>query len=117
MHFRGSAFAFLLLILLLALPVYGKNINQKNTARPNIIIIMADDMGYSDLGCFGSEISTPNIDALAGEGLLFSHFYNAGRCCPTRASLMTGLYPHQTGIGHMTNDYHDPAYSGDLNQN
>lgn len=117
MQFKGSSFAFLLLIILLAFPVYGKNINQKNTARPNIIIIMADDMGYSDLGCFGSEISTPNIDALAGEGLRFSHFYNAGRCCPTRASLMTGLYPHQTGMGHMTNDYDDPAYSGDLNQN
>ncbi|MEM0970580.1 MAG: sulfatase-like hydrolase/transferase, partial [Verrucomicrobiota bacterium] len=67
--------------------------------RPNIVIIMTDDMGYSDLGCFGSEIETPHIDQLAAEGLRFSQFYNFGRCCPTRAGLLTGLYAHQTGIG------------------
>jgi arylsulfatase A-like enzyme len=78
---------------------------------------MADDMGYSDLGCYGSEISTPNIDDLAAEGIRFTQFYNAGRCCPTRASLLTGLYPHQTGVGHMTRDYGKPAYRGDLNNN
>ena len=60
--------------------------------RPNIIVIMCDDMGYSDLGCFGSEIRTPNIDRLAANGLCFTQFYNCGRSCPTRASLMTGLY-------------------------
>ena len=60
---------------------------------------MADDMGFSDLGCYGSEISTPNIDKLAYEGIRFTQFYNAARCCPTRASLLTGLYPHQTGMG------------------
>jgi arylsulfatase len=71
--------------------------------RPNIIIILSDDMGYSDLGCFGGEVETPNLDALAINGLRFTQFYNGARCCPTRASLMTGCYPHQTGIGHMTN--------------
>lgn len=71
-------------------------------SRPNIVIILVDDMGYSDIGCYGSEIETPNIDRLAAHGLRFTQFYNAGRCCPTRACLMTGLHPHQVGIGHMT---------------
>ena len=70
--------------------------------RPNIVVILVDDMGFSDIGCYGGEIETPNLDRLAGNGLRFTQFYNAGRCCPTRASLMTGLHPHQTGIGHMT---------------
>ncbi|MCA9127576.1 MAG: arylsulfatase [Planctomycetales bacterium] len=70
--------------------------------QPNIVIVLVDDMGYSDLGCYGSEIETPNIDRLAANGLRFTQFYNSGRCCPTRASLMTGLHPHQVGIGHMT---------------
>jgi arylsulfatase len=70
--------------------------------RPNIILIMADDMGYSDIGCYGGEIETPNIDKLAANGIRFAQFYNAARCCPTRASLLTGLYAHQAGIGHMT---------------
>jgi len=91
--------------------------------RPNIVLIMADDMGYSDIGCYGGEIETPNLDRLAAGGLRFSQFYNNARCCPSRASLMTGLYPHQAGIGHMTNDPEDstafnyglPSYAGDLN--
>ncbi|VGO13443.1 Arylsulfatase [Pontiella desulfatans] len=70
--------------------------------KPNIVLIMVDDMGYSDIGCYGSEIHTPNIDALAKSGVRFSRFYNGSRCCPTRASLMTGLHSHLTGIGHMT---------------
>lgn len=70
--------------------------------RPNIVLIMADDMGYSDLGCYGGEAETPNLDSLAKNGLRFTQFYNTGRCCPTRAALMTGLYPHQAGMGHMT---------------
>lgn len=73
------------------------------TRRPNIVLIMVDDMGYSDLGCYGGEIPTPNIDRLAENGLKFTQFYNTARCCPTRASLMTGLHPHQTGVGGMTN--------------
>ena len=85
-------------------------------SRPNIIIILADDMGFSDLGCYGSEISTPNIDQLAADGLRYTQFYNAGRCCPTRASLLTGLYAHQTGMGWMTAaDLDHPGYTGDLN--
>lgn len=72
--------------------------------KPNIILIMVDDMGYSDLGCFGSEIPTPNVDKLAESGVRFTHFYNTGRSCPTRASLLTGLYPHQAGIGEMSED-------------
>lgn len=71
------------------------------SSRPNIVLIMADDMGYSDLGCYGSEINTPNIDSLAEGGMRFTQFYNAARCCPTRASLLTGLYPHQAGMGGM----------------
>src|SRR6187402_3115899 len=84
--------------------------------RPNIILIMADDMGYSDISCYGSEIPTPNLDALAKKGLKFSQFYNTARCCPTRASLLTGLFPHQTGVGHMVdNPKAMPGYTGDLN--
>lgn len=73
----------------------------EGATRPNVLLILADDMGYSDLGCFGSEISTPNLDSLAANGLRFSRFYNGARCCPTRASLLTGLYAHQAGVGGM----------------
>ena len=83
--------------------------------RPNIIVILADDMGFSDLGCYGGEIETPHLDRLARGGLRFTQFYNCGRCCPTRASLLTGLYPHQAGIGHMTDDRGQDGYRGDLN--
>jgi arylsulfatase len=84
-------------------------------ARPNIIIILADDMGFSDPGCFGGEIHTPNIDQLASHGVRFSQFYNMARCCPTRASLLTGLYPHQAGVGAMNQNLGRPAYQGELN--
>lgn len=84
--------------------------------RPNIIIILSDDMGYSDIGCYGGEIKTPNLDALAANGLRFTQFYNTARCCPTRASLLTGLYPHQAGVGHMTGNYGIPQYQGYLNK-
>src|ERR1700734_223606 len=83
--------------------------------RPNILLILADDMGFSDIGCYGSEIDTPNIDGLAQRGVRFTQFYNNARCCPTRASLLTGLYNHQTGIGLMTADLHLPSYQGELN--
>ena len=72
--------------------------------QPNIVLIMADDMGFSDIGCYGGEISTPNLDRLAEQGIRFTQFYNTARCCPTRASLLTGLYSHQAGIGHMITD-------------
>jgi arylsulfatase A-like enzyme len=84
--------------------------------KPNIVLIMADDMGYSDIGCYGSEIQTPVLDALAGNGLRFTQFYNTSRCCPTRAALLTGLYAHQAGIGLMTGDRGYDAYRGDLNR-
>jgi len=83
--------------------------------KPNIVLIMADDMGFSDIGCYGGEVHTPNLDSLSAGGLRFTQFYNAARCCPTRASLMTGLYPHQAGIGHMVSDRGYPAYQGYLN--
>lgn len=87
--------------------------------RPNIVIILADDMGYSDIGCYGGEVQTPNLDRLAENGLRFQRFYNAARCCPTRASLLTGLYPHEAGMGAMVSGlYSDPdsgAYQGFLN--
>ena len=68
---------------------------------PNILVILVDDMGFSDIGCYGSEIPTPNLDKLAAEGVRFTQFYNTARCSPTRASLMTGLYPHQAGMGFL----------------
>ena len=83
-------------------------------APPNIVLIMADDMGYSDIGCFGGEIRTPHLDRLAAGGLRFTQFYNTGRCCPTRASLLTGLYPHQAGVGGMMHDGGHDGYRGDL---
>ncbi len=82
---------------------------------PNIILIMSDDMGISDIGCYGSEIKTPVLDGLAGNGVRFTQFYNTARCCPTRASLMTGLYPHQAGVGHMMNDRGPDGYKGNIN--
>ena len=87
--------------------------------KPNIIVILLDDLGYSDLGCYGGEIDTPNIDALAENGVRFESFYNSARCCPSRASLMTGLYPPQTGVASFTtrqpHPTRGPAYLGRLN--
>src|SRR5262245_32124329 len=83
--------------------------------KPNVLIILTDDMGFSDLGCYGGEIATPHLDALAKGGLRFTQFYNTARCCPTRASLLTGLYPHQAGVGHMMDDKGYDGYRGDLN--
>lgn len=91
--------------------------NQRiGSNRPNIVVILADDMGFSDIGCYGSEIRTPNLDRLAAKGARFTQMYNAARCCPSRASLLTGLYPHQAGIGHMTGDYGQPGYRGFLSE-
>ncbi len=84
-------------------------------ARPNIILIMADDMGISDVGCYGSEIPTPNLDRLAARGIRFTQFTNTARCCPTRAALLTGLYQHQAGVGMMIQDLGKPSYQGYLN--
>ena len=86
----------------------GKEPQQTDKKKlPNIVLIMADDMGYSDIGCFGGEIDTPKLNRLAANGLRFTQFYNTARCCPTRAALMTGLYQHQAGMGWMTYDAGD----------
>src|ERR687893_2312669 len=84
--------------------------------RPNILVILADDLGYADLGCYGGEIRTPNLDRLAEGGVRMSNFHNTPRCSPSRASLLTGLHPHQTGIGILTNDDGPEGYAGDLNR-
>ena len=90
--------------------------SEATLAKPNILLVLVDDMGYSDLGCFGSEIDTPNVNSLAREGIRCTRFYNASRCCPTRASLLTGLYPHEAGMGDMVDsDYGLPSYQGYLN--
>ena len=98
-------------LFFLSLSIYAEG------QKPNIILIMADDLGYSDLGCYGGDIETPNLDALAADGLRFTQFYNTGRCCPTRASLMTGLYPHQAGISHMIGMSKNKLYNGELSKN
>ena len=104
----------LICLALSCLAIVANSASAANPApRPNIIIIMADDVGYSDLGCMGSEIATPNLDKLASAGLRFTQFYNQSRCCPTRASLLTGLYSHQAGVGHMVDDAGSDAYRGD----
>jgi len=89
----------ILVILILTLSIWHCSVEQSE--KPNIVLILVDDMGFSDLGCYGSEISTPNIDGLAENGLRFTNFYNSARCCPTRASLLTGIYPQQAGMGGM----------------
>jgi len=89
-----------------------------NRSKPNVIVILTDDMGFSDIGCFGSEIKTPNIDRLASHGVAFTQFYNTARCSPTRASLLTGLYPHQAGMGHLsTENFNEAGYTDDLSKN
>lgn len=105
---------FLLAAVFLAAPL--ATAKDAPAKRPNIILIMGDDMGYSDLGCYGGEINTPVLDGLAAKGVRFTQFYNTARCCPTRASLLTGLYPHQAGVGHMMSDRGVDGYRGDLNR-
>ena len=96
-------------LALLSAPAFAK--------KPNILYILADDLGYSDLGCFGGEIHTPVLDALAANGVRLTQFYNTGRCCPSRAAILTGQYPHRVGLGHMTtNDLGRPGYRGVLSQ-
>jgi len=99
-------------LLLLSCPLLAAGAEQ-----PNIVLIMSDDMGFSDIGCYGSEIETPNLDRLAAGGLRFTQFYNTARCCPTRAALLSGVYQHQAGIGLMTGDRNLPGYRGELGRN
>lgn len=100
-----------------ALLLASQGFAAKAQDKPNVLVILADDLGYSDLGCYGSEIETPNLDRLARNGVRFTRFYNASRSCPTRASLLTGLYQHQAGIGRMTFDTGLPGYRGTLSRN
>lgn len=104
------------ILLLAALSLQGFSQEKSKNKKPNIILIMADDLGYSDLGAYGSEIQTPNLDRLAKEGLRLQEFYNNSICAPTRASLLTGQYQHKAGVGYFANDLGLPAYQGYLNQ-
>ncbi len=109
---RPARFLLLKLLCLAAL-----SLSAASAPRPNILLILADDLGFSDLGCYGSSIATPNLDRLAAGGLRFTQFYNAARCCPTRAALLTGLYPHQAGVGHMLQPWQPPGYTAGLGEN
>ena len=108
----------LVLVLVSFKSFKNHQVTKEPQSRPNVIVILADDMGYSDLGCYGGEAQTPNLDKLAANGLRYTQFYNMTRCCPSRAALLTGLYPHQTGMGWMTtDDYQLPGYRGNINKN
>ena len=116
---HGAYHVLSILVFLGALGLTSCSSPPSGPKVPNIVLIMADDMGYSDVGSYGGEIKTPYIDLLASRGLRFTQFYNAGRCCPTRASLLTGLYPHQAGMGGMvssvTSEPEPGPYQGFLN--
>jgi arylsulfatase A-like enzyme len=99
----------LLTLALLSLPSYGLDVK-----RPNIIIFMADDMGWSDVGCYGSEINTPNIDRLAAGGIRFNQAYNTSKCMPSRACLITGVYAQQCGMASSTGPYKNAMYTGEV---
>jgi len=108
----------LTIALMLSFFTYPRKVKKTITAkRPNIIVILADDLGYSDIGCYGGEINTPNINYLAQNGIRYTQFYNTSRCCPTRASLLTGLYNQQAGIGKMTDAEDQPGYLGHITKN
>ena len=108
-----TAFLYMGALLLQSGPAQAA---ERAEARPNIVIILADDLGFSDVGCYGSSIATPTLDGLAARGLRFTQFYNCARCCPSRAALLTGLYPHQAGVGHMLQDWNAPGYTNGLNE-
>ncbi len=109
-------------ILILVYALFFSRESERKASRPNIVVILADDLGYSDLGCFGSEISTPNIDSLAAQGLIFTNFYTAATCSPSRAMLLTGTDNHIAGLGDMAErtpsipqQVGQPGYEGYLN--
>lgn len=108
-EFLGLLFGCLFLVPCLLVAQEG--------TRPNILLIVADDLGYSDIGCYGGEVDTPNLDKLAANGLRYTQFYNTAKCCPSRASLLTGLHPHQVDVGHMTFNDEIDGYRGDLSLN
>ena len=114
---RARAAAVLPCALLTLAAAAAKAQEPPKPAHPNILVILADDMGYSDIGCFGSEIHTPNIDRLASDGVRFTQTYNCARCSPSRACLLTGLYPHETGMGlNYMGTSDNPAYKGYINE-
>ena len=96
--------------------VMGAGFAAAGLEKPNVLIVVADDLGYSDLGCYGGEIATPHLDELAAGGVRLTQFYNMGRCCPSRASILTGQYPHRVGLGHMTQDIGRPGYRGRVSE-
>ena len=108
------------LLSLLAVACRAPSVPVEESAPPNVLLILVDDLGYSDLGCYGGEIPTPNVDRLGRSGIRFAHFYNSARCCPSRASLLTGLYPHQAGIGSFAHspgrENAPPSYRGTLGE-
>ena len=117
---KRTLFYILPAIIIISFPAFtiSKSLNGGakivKDPRPNIIIILADDLGFSDIGCFGGEINTPNLNYLAANGVRFNNLYNTSRCCPSRASLLTGMYNHNAGIGEMTEDRHLPGYRGNI---
>ena len=113
----AGAYIYLFAAALIFSPIICAAAGEALAKKPNILLILADDLGWSDLGCYGGEIRTPNLDALAAAGLRLTQFYNCARCCPSRASLLTGLYPQQAGIGSMTADEGLPGYRGSLQAN
>jgi arylsulfatase len=108
MYFKGFVTGIPASMLPVSVAILSASIGCKkttaNSERPDIVVIMADDMGFSDLGCYGGDIPTPNLDRLAASGIRFSQFYNTSRSCPTRATLLTGLNAHMAGIGQMAED-------------
>src|SRR5687767_9450986 len=98
------------LSLFISLTAFASLYAQSNSKKPNIILIMVDDLGYSDIGAYGSEINTPNLDQLAAQGLRLREFYNNSICAPTRASLLTGQYQHKAGVGYFNVNLGLPAY-------
>ncbi len=105
-------------LIILCLVSFGLlKCKTKKNNRPNVIVILADDLGYSDIGSYGGEIETPNLDKLAKNGVRFTQFYNNSRCCPSRASLLTGLYAHQVDIGFMVYKDFGKGYRKNINNN
>ena len=114
-HTKNVAISRVGIVITLCLTlVFSCNVKPSRKATPNILFIVADDLGYSDLGSYGGEIDTPNLDALAEGGVRLTQFYTMGRCCPSRASILTGQYPHRVGLGHMTQDINQPGYRGQV---